>query len=189
MARRKSLSQDDAWGSPKRADSQTDLDITPMIDVTFLLLIFFMVTSTMQSERELDVPPARHGMGAETNLATVIEILVIVWGLKKTAQLGKRYGGQVLAGLMIAGVGAVLILGFSLIWATVFTDAAEVTAAMQADAWADAGMSEEQIDELLVSTAPMRTPLAQAIFGSIATVVTGLVVSLIAAIFIRQKDA
>jgi hypothetical protein len=122
-------------------------------------------------------------------VATVIEIFVIVWGLKKTAQLGKRYGGQVLAGLMIAVVGAVLILGFSLIWATVFTDAAEVTAAMQADAWADAGMSEEQIDELLVSTAPMRTPLAQAIFGSIATVVTGLVVSLIAAIFIRQKDA
>ena len=122
-------------------------------------------------------------------VATVIEIFVIVWGLRKTAQLGKRYGGQVLAGLMIAVVGAVLILGFSLIWANVFTDAGEVTAAMQADAWADRGMSEEQIEETLANTEFMRTPLFQAISGSIATIVTGLVISLIAAIFIRQKDA
>jgi hypothetical protein len=122
-------------------------------------------------------------------VATVIEIVVIVWGLRQTAQLGRRYGGQVLAGLLIAVVGAVLILGFSMMWAAVFTDAAEVTAAMQADTWADAGMSEERIDELLVNTESMRTPLAQALSGSIATIVTGLVISLIAAIFIRQKDA
>ena len=122
-------------------------------------------------------------------VATVIEIFVVVWGLRQTAQLGKRYGGQVLAGLRIAVVGAVLILGFSLLWATVFTDAGEVTAAMQADAWADAGMSEEQIEETLANTEFTRTPLFQAISGSIATIVTGLVISLIAAIFIRQKDA
>ena len=34
-------------GRAKKKD-EADLDITPMIDVTFLLLIFFMVTSTMQ---------------------------------------------------------------------------------------------------------------------------------------------
>jgi hypothetical protein len=122
-------------------------------------------------------------------IATVIEIFVIVWGLRKTAQLGRRYGGQVVAGLMIAVVGAVLILGFSLVSSTVFTDAGEFIAAMQADAWADAGMSEDQIEETLASTAFTRTPLFQAISGSIATIVTGLVVSLIAAIFIRQKEA
>jgi hypothetical protein len=122
-------------------------------------------------------------------VATVIEIFVVVWGLRKTAQLGKRYGGQVLAGLMIAVVGAVLILGFSLLWGTVFTDAGEVTAAMQADVWADAGWSEARIEETLASTEFTRTSLFQAILGSIATIVTGLVISLIAAIFIRQKDA
>ena len=37
-------------------------------------------------------------------VATVIEIAVIVWGLRKTAELGRRYGGQVLAGLLIARV-------------------------------------------------------------------------------------
>ena len=122
-------------------------------------------------------------------VATVIEIVVIVWGLRQTAQLGRRYGRQVLAGLLIAVVGAVLILGFSLMWAAVFTDAAEVTAAMQADAWSDAGMSEEEIDDLLVKTEFTRTPFAQALSGSIATIVTGLVISLIAAIFIRQREA
>lgn len=122
-------------------------------------------------------------------VATVIEIVVIVWGLKKTAQLGRRYGGQVLAGLLIAIVGAVLIMGFSMVWSTVFTDFAEVAAAMQADAWADAGMSEEKIDELLVQTEFTRSSVFQALSGSIATIVTGLVIALIAAIFIRQKDA
>jgi len=122
-------------------------------------------------------------------VATVIEIAVIVWGLRQTARLGRRYGGQVLAGLLIAVVGAVLILGFSMMWAAVFTDAAEVTAAMQADTWSDAGMSEDKIDDMLVKTEFMRTPLGQALLGSISTIVTGLVISLIAAIFIRQKDA
>ncbi|HAA50734.1 MAG TPA: hypothetical protein DCE43_13545, partial [Planctomycetaceae bacterium] len=40
MARR-STSSDNAF-SRKRSESDADLDITPMIDVTFLLLIFFM---------------------------------------------------------------------------------------------------------------------------------------------------
>lgn len=34
-----------------------------MIDVTFLLLIFFMVTSTMQATPEIDLPVAHHGSG------------------------------------------------------------------------------------------------------------------------------
>jgi biopolymer transport protein TolR len=51
-----------------------DLDITPMIDVTFLLLIFFMVTSTMQQEAQLQVPPARHGEGVSADTAILITI-------------------------------------------------------------------------------------------------------------------
>jgi hypothetical protein len=122
-------------------------------------------------------------------VATVIEILVIIWGLQKTARLGRAYGGQVAAGLLIAVIGAVLIFGFSLASSPVFPDVPEVTAAMQADKMADQGLSEEQIEEQLELIAFTRTPLFGAVSGSIATIVTGLVISLITAIFIRQKEA
>ena len=39
---------------------EEDLDITPMIDMTFLLLIFFMVTSTMKPDEVLDIPRSVH---------------------------------------------------------------------------------------------------------------------------------
>lgn len=48
----------------KRSGADGDLDITPMIDVTFLLLIFFMVTSTMQGTPDKDLPPAVSGENA-----------------------------------------------------------------------------------------------------------------------------
>lgn len=51
-----------------------DMDITPMIDVVFLLLIFFMVASTMQGTPEIDVPPAAHSLGVEANDAVVVTI-------------------------------------------------------------------------------------------------------------------
>ena len=53
---------------------ETDLDITPMIDVTFLLLIFFMITSTMQATPDLDIPPARHGVGVDSRSAIRVVI-------------------------------------------------------------------------------------------------------------------
>jgi biopolymer transport protein ExbD len=50
------------------------MDITPMIDVTFLLLIFFMVTSTMENPEALQIPEARNGMGVNTQEATTITV-------------------------------------------------------------------------------------------------------------------
>jgi biopolymer transport protein TolR len=53
---------DDEDGGRKKASiAEADLDITPMIDVTFLLLIFFMVTSTMQGTPDRDIPVAKSG--------------------------------------------------------------------------------------------------------------------------------
>ena len=49
------------FGSKKKKKDEADLDITPMIDVTFLLLIFFMVTSTMRPALNKDLPPAVSG--------------------------------------------------------------------------------------------------------------------------------
>ena len=75
MAKKKPFlnSDDDVWKKrPAAGGSGDDLDITPMIDVTFLLLIFFMVTSTMQATQDSDVPVARYGVGVDTRGATMV---------------------------------------------------------------------------------------------------------------------
>ena len=40
---------------------EAEMDITPMIDMTFLLLIFFMVSSRIAAKATVDLPKARHG--------------------------------------------------------------------------------------------------------------------------------
>jgi serine/threonine protein kinase/biopolymer transport protein ExbD len=36
-----------------------EMDLTPMVDVTFLLLIFFMITASFTLQKKIDVPPAK----------------------------------------------------------------------------------------------------------------------------------
>ncbi len=36
-----------------------EMDLTPMVDVTFLLLIFFMITASFTLQKKIDVPPAQ----------------------------------------------------------------------------------------------------------------------------------
>ncbi len=40
----------------KRDGDDGELDLTPMVDVTFLLLIFFMVTASFQIQKSMEVP-------------------------------------------------------------------------------------------------------------------------------------
>jgi biopolymer transport protein ExbD len=55
---------------PERED--VDMDITPMIDIVFLLLIFFLVCSTAASQMAVELPTARHGTGvSERNSVTI----------------------------------------------------------------------------------------------------------------------
>ena len=42
--------------APKR-ESEDELDMTPMVDVTFLLLIFFMVTAAFTLQKSIEMPP------------------------------------------------------------------------------------------------------------------------------------
>jgi biopolymer transport protein ExbD len=51
-----------------------EMDITPMIDVTFLLLIFFLVGSTINVDTAVDLPPARHGKGVSPQTAVIITV-------------------------------------------------------------------------------------------------------------------
>ncbi len=60
---------------PRRpVKDEADLDITPMIDVTFLLLIYFLVKSTMDPSQALDLPKAEFGDKVSGNLSTEITI-------------------------------------------------------------------------------------------------------------------
>lgn len=53
------------------ADESEDIDITPMIDVTFLMLIFFLVTSTPDQQTAIRLPEALHG-NAVSQLESVV---------------------------------------------------------------------------------------------------------------------
>lgn len=120
--------------------------------------------------------------------AILVQIGVLVWGLMKTARAGRRYLGQVGSGLLISIIGGVLLIFVSLLFTTVaFPDYFDQVAEMSAEAWEGAGMTDEQIDAMLEKTAMMRTPWFGAISGLIGTMVTGLIISLITAAFVRAK--
>lgn len=55
-------------------DDSAEMDITPMIDITFLLLIFFIVCSTMTQSTSVKLPPARHGKGVDEQTAVIITV-------------------------------------------------------------------------------------------------------------------
>jgi biopolymer transport protein ExbD len=43
-----------------------ELDMTPMVDVVFLLLIFFMVTAAFAQQKALEIPPTRDNEAAQS---------------------------------------------------------------------------------------------------------------------------
>jgi biopolymer transport protein ExbD len=60
---------------PRRPVRDTaEMDITPMIDITFLLLIFFLVCSTASPQTALELPPARHGSGVSDKTSVIITV-------------------------------------------------------------------------------------------------------------------
>ena len=57
----------------EHTDAEDIPDFTAMIDMTFILLAFFVVTSTMEVSSSLTLPPARSGEGLGEG-ATIISI-------------------------------------------------------------------------------------------------------------------
>lgn len=79
MSRRQPIfdSADDGEESllpPKGCVLDGELDLTSLIDVVFLLLIFFMVSSTMKGTPDVDVPQAHFGTGVPERTATIVTI-------------------------------------------------------------------------------------------------------------------
>ena len=50
------------------------MDITPMIDITFLLLIFFLVASRMTDEAFIKLPAARNGTAVSSDTSVIITL-------------------------------------------------------------------------------------------------------------------
>lgn len=121
-------------------------------------------------------------------LVILIEIGILVWALRKTAAQGRGYGGQVGAGMLISLIGGVIIIGASLLFTTVaFPDYFQELQGIQTEMLRAQGKSEGEIATMMAMTAPMQTPVMNALTGFAGTVVTGLVASLIIAAFIRKK--
>jgi biopolymer transport protein ExbD len=58
----------------RRKLEEADMDITPMIDMTFLLLIFFIVTSKMGPKAGVELPNARHGGAVVEKNAVILTV-------------------------------------------------------------------------------------------------------------------
>lgn len=59
----------------KRPMEEAEMDITPMIDCTFLLLIFFLVTSKMKSDLPVELPHAKHGTVVVEQSSVILTIV------------------------------------------------------------------------------------------------------------------
>ena len=73
----------------RRELEDTEMDITPMIDITFLLLIFFIVASKMDEAANIPLPPAKTGVPI-----VVEECVIITVGPGDTADTAKVYAGD-----------------------------------------------------------------------------------------------
>ncbi|MEM1067416.1 MAG: biopolymer transporter ExbD [Planctomycetota bacterium] len=65
---------DDEFELPRKKREDDEMDITPMIDITFLLLIFFIVCSTMDPTKIGKIPEADNGTAISSKDSAVIYI-------------------------------------------------------------------------------------------------------------------
>ena len=60
--------------SKDKRTNDAEMDITPLIDIVFLLLIFFLVSSKMDESAAVKLPPARHGIDVAQENAIIVLI-------------------------------------------------------------------------------------------------------------------
>ena len=66
--------EEDDYEMPRSNVSEDEMDITPMIDVVFLLLIFFVVCSTMDPVKIGEIPDADNGVPVSAKESAVIHV-------------------------------------------------------------------------------------------------------------------
>ena len=66
------LEEDDEYVPRPTATEFDDMDLTPMVDVTFLLLIFFMITASFSLQKSMEIPaPDPDEQGAAQQIQTL----------------------------------------------------------------------------------------------------------------------
>ncbi|WP_439637417.1 ExbD/TolR family protein [Oceanicaulis sp.] len=60
----------------KRGSDNADIDMTPMLDIVFILLIFFIVTATFLQEQGIDMrpPPPSENEPTEPNPVILVQV-------------------------------------------------------------------------------------------------------------------
>ena len=66
--------EDDPITLRRRHPQNAEMDITPMIDIVFLLLIFFIVCSTLGKDTLVQLPKARYGVAVNPRTSTVLTL-------------------------------------------------------------------------------------------------------------------
>jgi biopolymer transport protein ExbD len=57
---------------------QDELDLTPMVDVTFLLLIFFMITAAFALQKSIEVPSVGDDLAASQSVADLEQDSIVI---------------------------------------------------------------------------------------------------------------
>jgi hypothetical protein len=161
-----------------------EVDMNAMVRAGLVLGILVEIWTAVVIAARWHLDPSRMWLFF---LVIPLQLAIVLFALRGEAPTA-TYGRQVLNGLLVSVVGAVLVFAGSYVLTTVvfpdyFTELREAGAAMQARS----GMSPEQIEAQMKQTAAMYDPVYNAVTGAIATVATGLVISLVAGAFLRKK--
>ncbi len=91
---------------PQRAESQLSIEMTPMIDMVFLLLIFFLVaTSFHQEEREMQIAlPVAQSAGPIS--VALRELVINVDGQGRIIVSGREISPEDLQGIVVDALAA-----------------------------------------------------------------------------------
>jgi Protein of unknown function (DUF4199) len=99
-----------------------------------------------------------------------IEIAGLLWGLRRTAAEGRTYGGQIVAGTMMAVIAGVIIMVFSVVFTPVLFPS-----------------YFEDMQRTFQRTGA--TPVGEALQGFMGTLITGIVASAVIGLFFRSRRA
>jgi Protein of unknown function (DUF4199) len=123
-------------------------------------------------------------------LVIAIEVGGLIWGLRRTAAEGRSYGGQVIAGTMMATIAGVVVICSSLLFTTVvYTDYFAELETMNVKMLREQGVPESEIDRQVTANRASNTPMGQALLGFTGTLITGIVASALLSIPIRARKA
>jgi hypothetical protein len=118
----------------------------------------------------------------------VIQVVGLVWGLRQTAQSGRTWASQVVAGTMMSVIAGIIVILALLLFTTVaFPEFFDELERRGIEAMQQQNATEAQINDALASSRVWATPMSFALGGFVATLITGIVASAALAVVIRAK--